>query len=296
MVLSALDEAIARTVDALRQPAYRHLLGVGMILGGEVRVAGPAPDRPTDVFSVTKAVVALGVREAVRRGHFDGDDDRLTVLDSACPPTIGSLLGMTQQWRAEPDMDGIERSGQDPLPEITTELGCGRSAGRYVNAGMHLLMRELDHRTGSARTFIEDTVLAPAGLRESRWEADPTGVPWGHAHLLLSVRDLLGLGASWRGEYLADLEREPTTPPMAPEGLPYAAGLWFGVDVIIAAGWGGQCLMIGRSADLVIATLGDTGWDRATNRDALADGWRSGRELFDRQALPLLLRGAVRTG
>jgi hypothetical protein len=54
--------------------------------------------------------------------------------------------------------------------------------------------------------------------------------------------------------------------------------------------------MIGRSADLVIATLGDTGWDRATNRDSLADGWRSGRELFDRQALPLLLRGAVRTG
>lgn len=289
MPAGALDEAIGATVAALRQPAYRHLLGVGIILEGQERFCGMAIDRLTDVFSVTKPVVARGVREAMRHGLFTGDDDRITAPDSRCPPTIGDLLAMTQQWRSEPDMDRIEQSGQDPLPGIRAELGCGRAAGRYVNAGMHLLMRELDLRTGSARSFLEETVLAPAGVPDYRWEADPTGVPWGHAHLQLSVRGLLGLGSAWRRAYAAELDGEPTTAPMAPEGLPYAAGLWFGADVIMAAGWGGQCLMIGRRSDLVVATLGETGWDRATNRDRLPDGWRSGRELFERYPLPVLL-------
>ncbi|MFC0680067.1 serine hydrolase domain-containing protein [Lysobacter korlensis] len=286
-----VDSIFAACVAALGNREFAHLLGVGIAIGEEVRLGGPAPGVPTDVFSVSKAVVAQGVGEAIRAGVFVSADETLTVPGPfGCRPTVRDLLWMTQPWRADPDMDDVERLPYDPLPEIVAALACTPGgSGRYVNAGMHLLIRELHHRTGNARAFIEQTVLAPAGVSLYGWEADPTGAPWGHAHLHLSVRDVLRIGTHWLGEGTPGGRQDRPTSPMPPESLPYAAGMWLGEGYELAAGWGGQCLMLVPARDAVLVALGDTGWNRDTNSDSLPHGWSSGRSLFERHALPALL-------
>ena len=197
---------------------------------------------------------------------------------------------MAHSWSEEPDMDALEVLPHDPLPHIVSAMG-GPSygTGSYVNAGMHVLMRELQHRTGSAAEFIDETVLAPAGIKDCLWEVDPLGVPWGFAHLHLNVRELLRLGKHrLHDQSIAPNDPAPT-PAMPPECLPYAAGTWRGDGFLMGAGWGGQCMMLVPSADAVLVTLARTGWDRETNTDLLPDGWGSGRQVLETHMLPVLL-------
>jgi hypothetical protein len=81
----------------------------------------------------------------------------------------------------------------------------------------------------------------------------------------------------------------PATPPIGPERLPYSDGMWCGPGFVMAAGWGGQCLVIAPAADAVMVALGHTGWTRLANRHSLQDGWRSGRDLFERYLLPAVM-------
>ncbi|WP_375598751.1 serine hydrolase [Devosia sp. Naph2] len=277
-----VDSIFSTCLDMLEEPAFAHIQGIGIASGENIRLGGPAIDRLTNVFSITKAVVAMAARHALHQRLFASLDDTVTLDGHTCPPTIGNLLAMKQSWRLEPDMDEIERRAVDPVPSIANALGRSTSTGQYVNAGMHLLMRELHLRTGSARSFVEDEVLLPAGICAYKWEGDATGVPWGHAHLHLSVRDTLRLGMHWLGaEPLVPRSGEPT-PPMPPECLPYVDGFWIGNSYLLAAGWGGQCLLMIPATHTVFTALADTGWSRRTNRDTLQDGWRTGRELFHR--------------
>lgn len=290
MIAPPTERAFADCLAALDEPGFAHLTGIALSVGGDVRSGGRAVDRPTDAFSITKAVLARGVLLAIGQGYFTGLDDPLTLAGrTGVPVRPGDLLWMTQPWAREPDMDRLEQGPDDPLPAILDALGDGTGAGGgYVNAGSHLMMRELDQRTGSAREFLASAVLAPAGLDGVVWETDQAGVPWGHAHLRLSVRALLDLGRHWLAEPLAARLRPPTA-PMPPENLPYAAGWWCGDGYRLAAGWGGQLLLLVPGRDTVVAALGETGWDRASNSDTLAAGWRSGRELFEARLAPAVL-------
>lgn len=288
-----VERAFAGCLTALDEPGFAHLSGVGLRIDGATRVGGPEPGLPTDVFSITKAVLARGVLRAVTAGFFAGLDDPLVVTRRAgLTVRPRDLLWMTQCWTSEPDLDLLEQGPDDPLPAIVDVLAAGPGPGitsGYVNAASHLLIRELEHRTGSAHEFIAAAVLAPAGITGAVWESDQAGVPWGHAHLRLSVVELLRLGGHWLAEPLdAGLLGRPS-PAMPPEQLPYAAGLWLGERYLLAAGWGGQCLLLVPQSGAVLAALGRTGWDRASNSDTLPPGWRSGRELFRRDLLPALL-------
>jgi CubicO group peptidase (beta-lactamase class C family) len=289
-----LDEAFGAAIDELSQPQFGHLVGIGMAINGDMRLGGPAPDQVTNTFSVTKTVLAWAILEAVRLGVFSDLEEVITV---AAPPECGatprSLLWMAHSWHQEPDMDALEVLPHDPLPLIVSAMG-GPSygTGSYVNAGMHVMIRELQHRTGSAAAFVDQTVLAPAGIHDYLWEVDPLGVPWGFAHLHLSVHDLLRLGQHRLHDESIAPNEPPPSPAMPPECLPYAAGMWRGDGFLMAAGWGGQCMMLLPRADAVLVTLASTGWDRATNTDLLPDGWGSGRQLLERHVLPVLLAGS----
>lgn len=291
MAPSGVDEAFAACVTALAAPEYRHLLGVGVLVYGKCWLGGPDTERRTNVFSVTKAVLARAISEAVHDGVFRSVDDIVSVVGAdQVRPTVRDLLWMTQSWLVNPDMDEIERQSTDPLAEITAALdSVPVRKGRYVNAGMHLLMRELQHRTGDARTFVDERVLRPAGIVGYEWDVDPTGVPWGHAHLQLSVQDVVRLGAHWLDHDRLAWRGEPPTPAMSPEHLPYSAGLWISDKYHLAAGWGGQCLMLVPVADAVLVALTATGWDRETNTDTLPTSWKTGRELLSRTMLPALV-------
>jgi hypothetical protein len=160
----------------LSQPQFGHLVGIGMAINGDMRLGGPAPDQVTNTFSVTKTVLAWAILEAVRLGVFSDLEEVITV---AAPPECGatprSLLWMAHSWHQEPDMDALEVLPHDPLPLIVSAMG-GPSygTGSYVNAGMHVMIRELQHRTGSAAAFVDQTVLTQLEFTTTsgRW------IPW----------------------------------------------------------------------------------------------------------------------
>ncbi len=287
-----LDVATREGAAALDDPGFAHLLAVGMSVDGVRRFIGRAPDVPTDVFSVTKSVLARAALDAVDEGIFASLDDPIT-LAAATGATVRRLLWMSQSWSSAPDMDALEAGTADPLPAIVAALGAPDGPpGGYRDAAAHLLIRELQHRTGSARAHVEASVLRPAGIEAARWESDQTGTPWGHAHLFLSVRELVALGEHWLGQgWPASGEPERGAAAIPPESLPYAAGLWWAHDPdrVMAAGWGGQCLIMVPSASIVLATLGVTGWDRSSNTDTLPAHWRPGRDLLEKTLLPALI-------
>lgn len=186
------DVAFAATVQALEEPAFAHIIGIGARVGNQVRLAGRAPLRSTDCFSVTKSVLAWAMIEAVRAGVFRSLDEPVELADGVV--TVADLLWMRAGWVDAPGMDVLSVQPGDPLHTIVAALRGRAAAAKYENAGYHLLMRELQQRTGGARSFIGERVLAPAGVHEFEWDEDWTGVPWGHAHLQICVRDLLRLG------------------------------------------------------------------------------------------------------
>ncbi len=289
---TGLDAATRAAAAALDDPGFAHLLAVGVSVDGVGRFAGWAPDTPTDVFSVTKSVLARGVLAAVEEGIFDGLDDPVT-LAAGTGTTVRRLLWMSQSWSSDPDLDALEAGAVDPLPAIVAALGDPDAEAGYRDASAHLLIRELQHRTGSARAHLDATVLHPAGIEAARWETDQTGTPWGHAHLCLTVRQLVTLGEYWLSDgWPASVQPDRDAPAIPPEALPYAAGLWWANDPerVMAAGWGGQCLILVPSGSIALATLGFTGWDRASNTDTLPGNWRPGRELLEGTVMPELLR------
>ncbi|WP_336922329.1 serine hydrolase [Aquipuribacter sp. SD81] len=286
------ERLLAACESALLRPEHAHVVALGVSDGTRRLVAGPDPDATGDVFSVTKSVTATAVRAALADGVLASLDDPLTVLDRAPGVTVHRLLCMRQAWREDPDMDALAGTAADPLPAIGAALASGTAADgrpRYVNAAAHLLVRELDARTGSAAGYLSRRVLAPAGVGEHEWERDATGAPWGHAHLHLGIADLLLLGETWAA---ARPDLHPGTcalgPPVAPEHLAYGGGFWHGEDVLLAAGWGGQCVLVHLPTGTVLAALTRTGWTRESGTDTLPSGWASGRRLFEEHALPLL--------
>lgn len=115
MTVESMDDAVARCAQQMTELPYAHLLGIGVQVGERVWIAGPAVDRPTNLFSVTKAVVARGVFESMKAGIFSDLDDVVSVRGSGkSPPKLRDLLWMTQAWHRDPDMDDIERNQTDP--------------------------------------------------------------------------------------------------------------------------------------------------------------------------------------
>lgn len=292
----ALDDALRRCADALDGPRYAHLLGVVVDVGGSTRAVGRGLGTASNLFSATKTVVAAAVHVAAREGVVDLD----APLAVAPVATARRLLTMTQAWAADPDMDAVELRTDDPLPDLVGALAPGGAGPRYVNAATHLLTRELYARTGSAHAYVADRVLAPAGVATALWERDPVGVPWGHAHLHLTVEELARLGRHLLDAGLVPLLSAGAGAPVPPEGLPYGSGAWAAAGSVpadgsvtadgsvLAAGWGGQCLLLLPAADAVVAVLGATGWDRRAGTDTLAPGWGSGRSLVEATLLPSL--------
>ena len=287
-------------------PRYARTGHLRVLLDGEPvfdeHRRGPAV---SDVFSVTKTVVATVAGIAARRGLLPELDEPL----DAVLPELRDTPSRGQTWRHLLTMTrGAAVDGPWDVDEVTAlpggqvaRVACAPrtaepgTAFRYDNGAYHLLSAGLGRVVGAAvSAFAEAELFAPLGIGDAQWAADPDGVSYGFAHLRLSAASLGRLGELWRsgGAPLIDpafaaamTTAQSTGGP--PEGLAYGYGLWVGAGELLAAGWAGQCVLV--LPDAVVVATGDAGFELGPPpRDEMPPDWRPALELVRRHLLPVL--------
>ena len=202
-------EEAARRAEAMGQ---LHALIVAR--GGEIALAeafrGPPLERPVNVKSISKTIVATLAGIAIARGELRGVDQPLgTVLDlppgadpRAAEITVGDLLTMRAglertsegnygAWVSSPNWvaDALGRP-------MVAELG-GRFL--YSTGSYHLLGAMLAAAAGaSLLALARERLGGPLGIDVPPWTRDPQGRYMGGNEMALSLMALLRFGEMWR--------------------------------------------------------------------------------------------------
>jgi CubicO group peptidase (beta-lactamase class C family) len=276
---AALDRA--RGFDQLHSLVVAH---DGAVVVSEA-VRGPATNRPVNVKSVSKTVVAALTGVAIARGLVDGPDQPLVELMSRRIPsdaqpgvssiTVDHLLTM----RA-----GLERtSGRNYGAWVQSGNWVADALRRpfvaepggqflYSTGSFHLLGAALAEASGeSLLTLARQWLGAPLGIDIPPWTRDPQGFYMGGNNMALSPLGLVRFGEAYR---LAGQAGDPgVIPPGWVEaswtprtrspwsGHQYGYG-WFlaetgGERVAYARGYGGQMLYVVPSRALTVAITSD---------------------------------------
>lgn len=274
------------------------------IVGEAIR--GPGLDRPVNVKSVSKSIMAALAGAAIERGILEGVDQPIApVLDGLVPAnadprvraiTIDHLLTM----RA-----GLERTSGRNYGRWVSSPNWVRYAlsrpfvdepgGRmlYSTGSYHLLSAVLTHASGrTTLALARDWLGEPLGIDIPPWTRDPQGIYLGGNNMVLSPRALLRFGEMYRQGGSFDGRRvlpgswiEASWTPRTRSfftGHAYGYG-WFiakarGHPVYFAWGYGGQMVYVVPDLALTAVVTSDptvpwgrTGYVRELHA-LLADG------------------------
>lgn len=174
----------------------------------EHRFAGPALDRPVNVKSVSKAIIAALAGAAIARGLLEGPDQRIAPLLSDRLPrdadprlqriTLDHLLSMRS---------GLERtSGVNYGRWVTSPDWVRHALARpfvaepggpmlYSTGNSHLVSAILTRVSRrSTHALAEEWLGRPLGIAIPPWARDPQGIFFGGNDMLLSPRAMLVFG------------------------------------------------------------------------------------------------------
>jgi CubicO group peptidase (beta-lactamase class C family) len=270
------------------------------------RLRGPGLDRPVNVKSVSKSVIAALVGAAIARGVLEGVDQRIApvlgdLVPAAADPRIAAItIDHLLTMRA-----GLERtSGRnygrwvtspDWVRHVLTRRFVAEPGGRmlYSTGSYHLLSAALTEASGrSTLALARDWLGEPLGIDIPPWTRDPQGFYLGGNNMMLAPRALLRFGemyragGAWRGAQV--LPREWVEASWTPRtssfftGHAYGYG-WFivqarGHPAAYAWGYGGQLIYVVPDLALTAVIISDptgpsgrTGYVRLLHR-LLADG------------------------
>ncbi len=255
--------------------------------GGEVALAeafrGPPLDRPVNVKSVSKTIVATLTGIAIDRGEIRGVDqpiaDFLDLPPGADPRAAAITVEDLLTMRA-----GIERTSgpsygawvesPDWVADALSRPFVAEPGGRflYSTGSYHLLGALLAEAAGeSLLTLARERLGEPLDIEIPPWTRDPQGRYMGGNEMALSPMALLRFGETWRrgGEW----EGRAVVPPSwveaswAPRtrspfsGDRYGYG-WFlrraeGRLVAYARGYGGQMVYVVPDLALTVVATSD---------------------------------------
>jgi len=279
----ALDAAIdrARRLDQL------HALIVekdGERLVAE-RVRGPALDRPVNVKSVSKTLVAALLGAAIDKSVVPSIEatigevaPRLLPAD-ADPRAAGITLGQLASLQA-----GLERtSGPNYGEWVSSGNWVANALSRpfvaepgsrmlYSTGSTHILGAVLTETSGeSLLALARDWLGGPLGIEIPAWTRDPQGYYLGGNEMALSPEAMVRFGetvrqgGTWDGtRVLSEAWVETSLTPRTRSlwsGLSYGLG-WFlgrtsGADVALARGYGGQVIAVVPDRALTVAITSD---------------------------------------
>lgn len=283
-----LDQASLERLDAQASRLERlHALVVAE--QGEIRFerayGGPGVDRPTNVKSLSKTVLAALVGAAIEAGYLDSPDQPVAELLGPRVPaeadprvreiTLGHLLSLQAglertsganygSWVASPDWV------RDALSRPFVDEPGGRML--YSTGSSHLLSAALTRAGGeSTLTLARQLLGEPLDIAIPVWPRDPQGVYFGGNDMQLSPRALVRIGELYRLDGVIDgtrvlpegwVEASWQTRGRSPwTGDGYGYG-WFvtelaGEAAYYGRGFGGQALYVIPGRGLTVAITSD---------------------------------------
>jgi CubicO group peptidase (beta-lactamase class C family) len=283
--------AAARASDAGLAAARERARGLGQLwslvvaVDGEEVLAeafrGPGLDRPANVKSVSKTLVATLTGAAIERGDLPGVDapmmdylgrrapagldprvERITVahlmtMTSGLEGTSGARYGAWVQSR-----DWVGYALSQPMRGEP-----GRTRG-YSTGDFHLLGAVLAEACGaSLLELARGWIGRPLGIEVPAWTRDPQGLYMGGNNMALSPRAMLAFGEAMRKGGAPVVSRgwmrEAWTPRTSSpfSGHSYGYG-WFLADfrgerVAYARGYGGQMIYVLPGVGMTVAITSD---------------------------------------
>ena len=290
----AEDPGLARV--ARRAAALDQLHGLIVAKDGEILLAeafrGPSLDRPVNVKSISKTLVAALTGAALDRGLLDGVEQRFVevapdlIPAEADPRVAGITLAHLLTMQA-----GLQRtSGPYYGRWVASRSWIGHALSRpfvaqpgerflYSTGSYHLLGAALAVASGRSLLALARAWLGgPLGIAFDPWTRDPEGYYLGGNNMTLAPLELLRFGEMFRqdglwqgrrvlGKAWIETSWQPRTrSPFS--GHDYGYG-WFlasagGGDLAYARGYGGQMLFLVPSRGLTVVVTSDP------NRPALS--------------------------
>jgi CubicO group peptidase (beta-lactamase class C family) len=287
--VAKLDKA---TIDAIMEAAngFPSLHALIISRHGDLELEhvfrGPAADRPVNVKSVSKTIIAALVGIAMDRGVFDGLDQPIAPLFPDKLPrdadprlqrvTIGNLLSMQSgldrtsgpnygRWVQSDDWVRFALSR-----EFVDEPG---GSMLYSTGNSHLLSALLTRRTGhSTLQVARDWLGKPLEINIPPWPRDPQGIYFGGNDMLLSPRAMRAFGEMFLASgmsggkqvvprsWIEESWKPRTSSPFT--GDAYGLG-WFvsgsagGRPIYYAWGYGGQMIYVVPHVSLVVVMTSD---------------------------------------
>lgn len=287
--------AAAREFEGLGD-RFDQLHSLQVLKGGDLVVAevyrGPGLDRPANIKSCSKSIVALLLGIAIERGEVPGHEATLgevapaLIPDAADPAVQDITLGDLASLRA-----GLERtsgpnygawvSSSNWVRDALSRPMVARPGGQmlYSTGSTHVLGAALTVATGqSLLSQARARIGQPLGIEIPAWTRDPQGYYMGGNEMALTPRAMLRLGqvlrdggrldgaqvipAGWIRTSTRPLTRSPYS------GLSYGYG-WFlsRSGYALARGYGGQVIAFHPERDLAVAITSDP------NRPARSEGY-----------------------
>lgn len=255
---------------------------------------GPGLDRPANIKSASKSVIATLAGIAIARGVLAGLDQEIgPILGRSIPReadprvreiTIRQLLGMRAGLeRTSGQNYGRWVSSRDWLRFALTRPMEDEPGGRmiYSTGTSHILGAVLARASGAnLHALARDWLGAPLGIAIPDWPRAPEGLHFGGNEMVMTPRDLLVFAECWRnagrhdGRQVvpSDFRREAWTPQArsAWSGQLYGLGWWIGEAqgqaVHFAWGYGGQMAYIVPGLALSVVMTSDPEVPRANGQ------------------------------
>ena len=282
-----------------RAQSFDQLRSLIVKVDGETRVAdairGPALERPANIKSVSKSIVAVLTGIAIDNGAIPGVNSTVEDIaprllpNNASPGAAKITVEDLVTLRA-----GLERtSGPNYGSWVSSRNWVANALSRpivaapgtrmlYSTGSTHILGALLSEATGeSLLTLARLWIGNPLDIEIPAWTRDPQGYYLGGNEMAISPLDLsrfaemIRQGGSWEGERIVSqdwLNRSFTPVTRSPwSGLGYGYG-WFlgtasGHAYALARGYGGQVVAIAPSLNISITITSDP------NRPARSGGY-----------------------
>jgi CubicO group peptidase (beta-lactamase class C family) len=254
---------------------------------GETRLArafrGPPLDRPVNVKSVSKTIVATLTGQAIARGELRGVDQPVVELIDPPPGADPRVAEITVEdlltLRA-----GLERTSganygawvasRDWVADALSRPFVDEPGGRflYSTGSTHALGAALAAAANkSLLVLARERLGAPLGVAIPPWTRDPQGRFMGGNQMALSPRALLRFGEAWRRGGLRGGARVIPQAWIAASWTPRARSPWSGHAygygwflaemagrrVAYARGYGGQMLHVVPELGLTVVMTSD---------------------------------------
>ncbi|MEQ8965587.1 MAG: serine hydrolase [Azospirillaceae bacterium] len=246
---------------------------------------GPAVDRPVNVKSVSKTIVATLTGIAIERGVLPGVEAPFAEVAPDLVPadadrrvgdiTIADLLTMQAGLERTSGANyGAWVASGDWVAHALTRPFVAEPGARmqYSTGSYHLLGAALAHASGrSLLALARDWLGDPLGVVVPPWTRDPQGFYMGGNNMALSPMALYRFGETWRtggtfeGRRVIPrdwIDASWTARTRSPwSGDDYGYG-WFltrigGQEAAYARGYGGQMLFVVPALELVVAITSD---------------------------------------